>query len=142
MQGWRLRLGVGIAGRTCRERFATLLLPNWVAKGGTERDGALTRLIDRLLIDEQGIDHPAHLDELLPIPAVATEARDLPGRHRSDLAEADLRYHAFESGAGDRSGRRAAKIAIDDLDLAPAELAEPIPHGILQEPALLMCITW
>jgi molecular chaperone HtpG len=35
---------------------------------------ALTQRIDRLLIDEQGIDHPAHLDELLPITAVANEA--------------------------------------------------------------------
>lgn len=34
--------------------------------------------IDGLLIDQNGgVDHAAHLDELLPIPAVASEARDL-----------------------------------------------------------------
>ena len=81
---------------------------------------ALTRRINRLLIDEQGVDHPAHLDGLLPVMAVAGEARDLPGRHRSNLAEADFRHHAFETGADDGAGRRAAKIVIDDLDLAPA----------------------
>ena len=33
--------------------------------------------VDRLLIDQDGVDHPAHLDQLLPVPAVASEARDL-----------------------------------------------------------------
>src|SRR5271166_1219171 len=41
-------------------------------------------------------------------------------------------------GAEGHRGRRAAKIVIDDLDLAPAELAEPIPHGVLQQAAFLI----
>lgn len=55
--------------------------------------------IDGLLIDQNGIDHAAHLDELLPIPAVAGEARDLAGANRTNLAEANLRHHSLESGA-------------------------------------------
>jgi hypothetical protein len=46
---------------------------------------ALTRRIDRLLIDQHGIDDAAHLDELLPVTAVAGETRDFPRRDRTDL---------------------------------------------------------
>src|SRR6476620_11775797 len=40
---------------------------------------AVTGRIDRLLIDQHRVDHAAHLDQLLPIPAVATDARDIGG---------------------------------------------------------------
>uniref|UniRef100_UPI001AEBC3DE hypothetical protein n=1 Tax=Bradyrhizobium japonicum TaxID=375 RepID=UPI001AEBC3DE len=60
--------------------------------------------IDGLLIDQNGIDHAAHLDELLPIPAVASEARDLAGANRTNLTETDLRYHSLEAGALNRTG--------------------------------------
>ena len=80
---------------------------------------ALPRRIDRLLVDQERVDDPAHLDELLPVAAVAREARDLPCRHRSNLAQAHLGDHALEA----RPGR-------------PAELREAIAHGVLQGLAL------
>ena len=55
--------------------------------------------IDGLLIDQNGIDHAAHLDELLPIPAVASEARDLAGANRTNLTEANLRYQPLKASA-------------------------------------------
>ena len=78
---------------------------------------AVPRRIDGLLIDQNGIDHAAHLDELLPIPAVASEARDLAGANRTDLTEADLRYHSLEAGALYAASGRATEIIIDHLDL-------------------------
>src|SRR3954470_12984199 len=45
------------------------------------------------------VDHAAHLDELLPIPAIAGEARDFAGANGADLAEADLRHHSLEASA-------------------------------------------
>ena len=51
--------------------------------------------VDRLLIDKNCIDDATHLDQLLPIPAVAGEARDFPSADRADLAEADLGHHPF-----------------------------------------------
>src|SRR6202000_1514900 len=54
--------------------------------------------IDGLLIDQNGVDHAAHLDKLLPIPAVASEARDLAGANRTNLAETNLRYHSLQAG--------------------------------------------
>src|SRR5205823_5830015 len=62
---------------------------------------AVTGRINRLLIDQHGVDHPAHLDQLLPIPAVASKARDLARRDRANLAEAHLRHHPLEAGALD-----------------------------------------
>src|SRR6185312_6090679 len=60
---------------------------------------ALPWRIDGLLIDQNGVDHAAHLDELLPIPAVASEARDLAGANRTNLTEANLRYHPLKASA-------------------------------------------
>jgi len=40
------------------------------------------------LIDKNCIDDATHLDQLLPIPAVAGETRDFPSADRADLAEA------------------------------------------------------
>src|SRR6516162_1317823 len=68
---------------------------------------ALTQRIDRLLIDQQGIDYPAHLDELLPISTVGGKARYFAGRHRSDLPETDLGHHPLEPSASNGPGRRA-----------------------------------
>jgi hypothetical protein len=55
--------------------------------------------IDRFLIDQNGIDDASHLDQLLPVAAVAREARDLPCCHGPDLAQANLRNHPLETGA-------------------------------------------
>ena len=94
------------------------------------------RLLLGLLVHLNRIDHPAHLDQLLPVPAVAGEPRHFPGRHRADLAEADLRNHAVESGAFRAAGRRAAEIVVDDVDLREAQLPEPVAHRVLQRAAL------
>ena len=73
--------------------------------------------IDGLLIDQNGIDHAAHLDELLPIPAVASEARDLASANCTNLTEANLRYHPLEAGALYPAGGRTTEIIINHVDL-------------------------
>src|ERR1700682_3877671 len=80
---------------------------------------ALTRRIDRLLINQHGIDDAAHLDELLPVTAVAGETRDFPRRDRTDLAQADLGHHSIKAGARDAACRRAPEIVIDRFDARP-----------------------
>src|SRR5882724_11290345 len=72
---------------------------------------ALTRRIDRLLIDQHGIDDAAHLDELLPVTAVAGETRDFPRRDRTDLAQADLGHPPFDQSR--RARRRLPPSARD-----------------------------
>ena len=93
---------------------------------------AVSGRIDRLLIDENRVDDAAHLDQLLPVAAVAGEARDLAGADGADLAEADLGHHPFEARALHAAGRRAAEIVVDHLDLGKTQRRQPVPHGVLQ----------
>ncbi|ANT54604.1 hypothetical protein A6B35_31905 (plasmid) [Mesorhizobium amorphae CCNWGS0123] len=76
----------------------------------------LTRRIDRLLIDQHGIDDAAHLDELLPVTAVAGEARYFPRRDRTDLAEANFGYHSVESGTCDAAERPRSSSTVSMRD--------------------------
>src|SRR6266436_141783 len=92
--------------------------------------------INRLLIDQHRIDHPAHLDQLLPIPAVASEARDLARCDGPNIAEAHLRHHPLKAGAQDPTRSGTAKIVIDHLDLGPTQRGQTIAHGVLQRAAL------
>src|SRR3954471_5831849 len=101
---------------------------------------AQTRRVDHLLVDEERVDDAAHFNELLPISAVAREARDLPGCHRADLAQADLGDHALEPGARGSAGGRAAEVLVDDLDLRPAELRKTVAHGVLEPLALAVVL--
>src|SRR4051812_50150346 len=92
---------------------------------------AQTRRVDHLLVDKQRVDDAAHFNELLPISAVAREARDLPGYHRADLAQAYLGGQALEIDARCAAGGPPAEAHVDDLDRRPAELREPVAHGVL-----------
>jgi hypothetical protein len=69
--------------------------------------------------------------KLLSIPAIAGEARDLPRRNRTDLAEADLGDHAVKSDARYTAGGRAAEVIIDRIDTRPAQCCQAIAHRIL-----------
>ena len=97
---------------------------------------ALSWCVDRLLVDQHGIDDAAHLDELLPVAAVAGKPRHLPRRHRADLAETDFGHHAIEAGAFHIARGRAAEIFVDRFNPGPAKLLKPTPHGVLKRAAL------
>ena len=85
----------------CPSSIGLKLRPRSAATLEPEQQVVVTvpRCIDGLLIDQNGIDHAAHLDELLPIPTVTSEARDLAGANCTNLTEANLRYHSLEAGA-------------------------------------------
>ena len=78
---------------------------------------AVPRRIDGFLVDQYGVDYAAHLDELLPVPAVAGKARDLAGANRADLAQTDLGHHPLEASAQHTASGRTAEVVIDHLDL-------------------------
>src|SRR5690606_1937331 len=77
---------------------------------------ALTGSIDRLLVDQDSIDDAAHLDELLPVTAVAGKPRYFACCNRTDLAQADLGNHSLETGACDAACGRATEVIVDCLD--------------------------
>src|SRR5215203_7312942 len=125
--------------------------PSCSTEGSSRHDGqpglaheisdSPARRIDRLPVDEHRVDYAAHLDQLLPITAVAGEARHLPSRNRADLAETDLGHHPFEASPRDAARGRAAEIVVDDRDLGPAETGETIAHSVLQRTAPRLCST-
>src|SRR5215207_396605 len=128
----------------CRERAlpqkVELVLVEAALETQEQAVVALARCVDRLLVDEERVDDAAHFNELLPISAVARKARDLPGGHCADLAQADLGDHALETGARGPAGGRAAEVLVDDLDLRPAELRETVAHGVLEPPTLAVVL--
>jgi hypothetical protein len=65
----------------------------------------------RLLINQHGVDDAAHLDQLLPVPAVAGKARHLPRRHRTDLTEANLGDPSTVSICDQPSAARRSRMA-------------------------------
>ena len=74
---------------------------------------AEARGVNGLLVDQKGVDDPAHLDQLPPVPAVAREARDLSRRNCADLAKAHLRDHPLEPGAGRSARCRQPEILVE-----------------------------
>src|ERR1700733_8818642 len=129
--------GLHIAGRqgTLAQKIE-LILVEAALQSQQQPVVALTRRIDRLLINQHSIDDPAHLDELLPVTAVAGETRDFPRRDRTDLAQANLGHHSIKTGARDTARRRAPEIVIDRFDARPAQRRQTIAHRILQGAAL------
>ena len=93
---------------------------------------ALARRIDRLLVNQYRVDRPAHLNELLPVAAVASKPRHFPRGARADLAKADLGDHTVETDTCDADGGRTTKIVINRLNAGPAERRQAITQRILK----------
>src|SRR5262249_30102137 len=72
------------------------------------------------------------LHQLLPLAAVACEARYFPRRNRSHPPQANFGDHAFKPGPFHATGGRAPEVLVHDLDLAPAQLAQTRLHRVLQ----------
>jgi hypothetical protein len=102
---------------------------------------ALARRIDHLLIDQYGIDDAAHLDELLPVAAIAGKPRHLPRRNRPDLAETDLGDHPVETGTSNAAGGRTSEIIIYRLDARPAERRRRSPIAYCRALLSRLCRT-
>src|SRR5262245_54160256 len=100
------------SARSWRDRFSADFITNTVGHGDLQA-GQVCK--DEVFNKDNGVDHATHLDQLLPIPAVARKARDFTGAHGSDFAQADLGDHPFETRTLRPAGRRAAEIVVDHL---------------------------
>jgi hypothetical protein len=101
-----------------------LVLVEAVLQSEQQQIIAVSGRVNGLLIDQHGVDDATHLDQLLPVPAIARKARDFTGAHGPDLAQADFGDHPFEAGP-----QRSSSIT---SILPPAQRHQTIPHGILQ----------
>src|SRR4051794_14116295 len=105
---------------------------SWVLWSAGERRTPLPQppppisgVVDAIGVADQRVEQRTHLQELVPVPAGAGQARDLDAEHQAHMAEPHLGHEALEAGSVRAGGAGAAEILVDDDDL----LARPAKPG-------------
>jgi hypothetical protein len=84
----------------------------------------MTRIVDAVLVGNQRTYETAELQQCVPVTAVASQARRLDRDNRADTPVTDGSKQLLK--VGPRNAAAAAKIVVDDGDIAPAELLRPV----------------
>ena len=98
----------------------------------------LAQIVDAFGINDQGVHQPAKVQELVPVPVIAGEARDLQAKHRAGLPKAYRSNQSLKTDPAGATGSRLTKIVIDDDHLAPAELPSLLSELVLATLALVV----
>jgi hypothetical protein len=97
----------------------------------------MARIVDSVLVDDDGSDQSTELDQRMPVAAITGKTRRLDRKHGADAPLADRSQQALETWTAD-AATGAAEIIIDHLDLDPAELVRAIRKPVLPALALLI----
>jgi hypothetical protein len=97
----------------------------------------VARLIDSVLVDDEGPNQSTELDQRVPITAVPCQSRRFDREHGAHAGFADRSQQTLEAGPSDAAAR-TAKIIVVDLDYCPAELTSAIGETILPASALVI----
>src|ERR1700730_3474095 len=95
----------------------------------------MPRIIDSVLVYDDGPDKSTELNPRVPVAAVTSQPRRFDRKYGTDAAFADRRQQGLRGGPIDPTAR-AAKIIVDDLDRRPAELPGTISKPVLTAAAL------
>src|SRR5258706_12540965 len=95
----------------------------------------MPRIIDSVLVYDDGPDKSTELDQRMPVATVAGQPRCLDRKYGADPPFTDPSQQALETRPVDAASR-AAKIVVDDLDHGPAELPSTIGEPVLTAAAL------
>src|SRR5215831_19274388 len=90
----------------------------------------MARIVDSILVDDNGPDQSTELDQRVPVTAVASQPGRFDREHGPDAALADRRQQALEARPIDATCR-STQIVVDDLNAGPTE-----PPRALGEPVL------
>ena len=103
-----------------------------------------TRIVDSIGIDNDRAHQSAEFDQMVPVPAIAGQARGFDAEHSSYFSRADLCYETFESGPLNFAGAGTPEVLIDNLNLMKSKLAGVIGQSILPALALQIVnhLTW
>jgi hypothetical protein len=103
---------------------------------------AQSRRVNRILVDQQGVHDPTHLDQLLPVATVASEARDLTRCHGTYLTQAHVSHHAFETMRATRpAGEHPRSPSITSISHQPScWRRSSMPYW--SRPLSWLCSTW
>jgi hypothetical protein len=98
------------------------------------------RVVDAILVRDQGAEHGAELDHPMPVAVAARQARHLRHQHDPDLAEPDGGDQALEPCALMAARTRQPEIVIDDLHLrrGPSHVPRPLGELVLPPCTLLV----
>jgi len=97
----------------------------------------VARVIEAVLVADEGLGHGADLEQPMPVGGAAREAADLETEHDAHLAHAHRGDQACEA-LPVAVGARAPLVAVDDDDplMVPAERDRPLPQRVLAPGAL------
>src|SRR5882762_10793751 len=95
----------------------------------------MPRIIDSVLVYDDGPDKSTELDQRMPVATVAGQPRCLDRKYGADPRLTDRSQQALETRPVNAASR-AAKIIVDDLDHGPAELPSTIGEPVLTAAAL------
>jgi hypothetical protein len=98
----------------------------------------MSRIIDSVLVYDDGPDKSTELNQRVPVAAVTSQPRRFDREYGTDAAFADRCQQALEAGPID-AAPGAAKIIVDDLNCRPAELPGTLGEPVLAAAALQMC---
>src|SRR5580700_12079511 len=101
-----------------------------------KRSLGVPRIIDSVLVYDDGPDKSTELNQRVPVAAVTSQPRRFDCEHGTDAAFADRCQQALEARPIDAAAG-AAQIIVDDLDRSPAELP-----GTIGEPVLTPAALW
>ena len=94
----------------------------------------IARVIYAIGVAKEGVEHGTNLEQLVPVPARARQARHFHAEHEANVAEPNLGDKALKAGTALDRCARASLVVVDDNNglTRPAELNSALDQGILQ----------
>src|SRR5262249_18684032 len=99
-----------------------------------------SRIVDAILVADEAVAEAAQVQELIPVRAVACQARGVIREDDADLAQGHTADQFGEADPGPGGPRGLAEVCVDDIDrgLGPAAGEGPLAEVILESETLLM----
>lgn len=93
----------------------------------------LVRIIQAVLVEDQGIRHRTQLQQPLPIRGIASQPRNLQTEHQTHLAQPHVGHQTLEIRTVCRLGARLAQVSIQSHDLVfvPTQVQRLLPEIVL-----------
>ena len=85
-------------------------------------------VVNAIQVDDPCLDQAAQFEQMMPIAAIARQARRFQAQDRTNFSSTQGRHEPLETGAGDRAACAASEIVVDNLDLG-----EPGPSRHLDQ---------
>ena len=93
------------------------------------------RVVDAILVDDQGPDQAAEFQQRMPVAAVARQTGGFQRQHSADAALAD-RGEKLLKARPPRAGSRSPEVIVDHFDVRRPQLTGPIGQAVLSSLAL------